>query len=70
MSHGGLYAYRQALGLKRQDAGFHALIFAAMMKADTENAALLREAYPELWEELDIRYNAPGGWLPGEEPTP
>ncbi len=69
MSAGGLYAYRVSLEMKRDDPPFSALIFCAMMKADSQNIEILRSAYPELWEELDIRYNASGGWLPGEEPT-
>jgi hypothetical protein len=42
---------------------FYAVIQAAMRLADTGNAALLRAAFPEVWDELQERYNAPGGLL-------
>lgn len=50
------------------DAPFYGLIMAAMRRADTLNAARLRHAFPEVWEELQARYNAPGAILPGENP--
>lgn len=53
-----LYDYRAALGLSKEDPPFASLIMAAMMKADTNNARLLREAWPEIWTELDRRYNS------------
>lgn len=40
---------------------------AAMRKADTFNRAYLSTAFPQVWIELQDRYNAPGGILPGEE---
>lgn len=52
------------------DPSFYALIMAAMRRADTVNARLLREAFPGVWHELQARYNAPGGYLPGETPRP
>ncbi len=45
---------------------FYALIMAAMRQADTLNLGELKEAFPIVWDELDSRYNAPGGILPGE----
>jgi hypothetical protein len=45
---------------------FEALIMAAMRGADTTNLALLREAWPDVWNELEARYNAPGGVLDGD----
>lgn len=45
---------------------FEALIMAAMRAADTTNLALLREAWPDVWNELEARYNAPGGVLDGD----
>lgn len=59
-----LYAYKESQEIASR--GFDALIMAAMRKADTDNAGLLREAFPEIWKELLGRYNAPGGLLPGE----
>ena len=49
------------------DEPFYALIMAAMRRADTDNAALLKAAFPEVWDELYARYHAPGGRLLGEE---
>lgn len=42
---------------------FYAIIMAAMRRADPENLAKLRDSFPEVWEELQARYNAPGGHL-------
>ncbi|MDQ2628262.1 MAG: hypothetical protein M3Y90_14865 [Actinomycetota bacterium] len=44
-------------------APFYSLIMAAMRRADTINAALLRTCWPEVWDEVQARYNAPGGVL-------
>jgi len=38
----------------------------AMRQADTYNLTKLQAMWPEIWEELDARYNAPGGLLPEE----
>lgn len=51
---------------KAIDAPFYAIIMAAMRGADTFNADALRRAFPETWDELQARYNSPGGFLPGE----
>jgi len=48
------------------DNEFYALIMAAMRRADTDNQRLLREAWPEVWDELQLRYNAPGGYTERE----
>ena len=61
-----LYAYRESIEIDGIDYGFYALIMAAMRKADSDNIDLLKAAFPETWEELKARYNAPGGILPGE----
>lgn len=58
-----LYDYEVSQRLARQDVPFKALIMAAMRRADTINAALLRSAFPEIWAEAEARYNAPGGIL-------
>lgn len=52
--------------LLKGDPPFHALIMAAMRKADTENSAALQRAFPTVWHELQQRYDAPGGLLPAE----
>ena len=63
-----LYDYEISRGAAMRDLPFYALIQAAMRKADTRNAALLREAFPDTWDELQARYNAPGGLLVGDTP--
>ena len=45
---------------------FNALIQAAIRKADSDNTLKLKEVFPEIYDELLKRYNAPGGKLPGE----
>ena len=49
------------------DYPFYALIMAAMRKADSFNIVRLKTVYPKVWEELQARYDAPGGILPGEK---
>mgnify|MGYP001592579225 CR=1 FL=1 len=60
------YDYITSLEIGASDPPFYALIMAAMRKADTSNTELLREAWPEVWDELYARYHAPGGALDGE----
>lgn len=62
-----LYDYERSRALVRADEPFYALIMAAMSRADTANQRKLWEAFPNTWYELDERYNAPGGRLPGEQ---
>lgn len=61
-----LYDYEQSRKLFESDVPFYALVMAAMRRADTDNIERLRTAFPELWHELNARYNAPGGVLDGE----
>ncbi len=61
------YDYRAAVQLWKSDPPFYALIAAAMYRADTHNAAKLRAAFPEVWDEVQARYDAPGGTLPGDD---
>jgi hypothetical protein len=61
-----LYDYEQSRKLSATDQPFYALIMAAMRRADTDNLTRLQSAFPEVWRELQARYNAPGGMLPGE----
>lgn len=63
---GGRHAYEVSRELS-SDVPFYALIMAAMRRADSMNAIALRAAFPEVWDELQARYNAPGGILPQEE---
>lgn len=46
---------------------FAALIQAAMRQADSVNKIELQTAFPADWADLQARYNAPGGILPGED---
>ena len=43
---------------------FAACVMAAMRRARPGDLARLRQAFPEIWEELDARYRSPGGILP------
>jgi hypothetical protein len=58
--------YRVSQQMAAIDYPFYAIIMAAMRKADNHNLARLKVAFPETWKELDIRYNTPGGIVPGE----
>lgn len=64
-----LFDYRASLDLGKGDPPFYALIMAALRKADTMNAAKLRRAWPEIYDEFEARYNAPGGILPSDGPV-
>lgn len=48
---------------------FYALVMAAMRRADSTNLPKLQAAFPDVWDELDARYNAPGGLLTRERQT-
>lgn len=61
-----IFDYEQSRRIAAFDPSFDAIIMAAMRKADTTNADRLRRSWPHLWDELQQRYNAPGGVLPGE----
>jgi len=58
-----LYDYKVSQQLFAENHPFYALIMAAMRQADSYNAETLRAAFPEIWNELQARYNAPGGVL-------
>lgn len=72
-----LFDYRQSLRLSADDPTFAALVMALIRKADSFNRAKIDEAWPEIAAEMQTRYDAPRGVLPGEvdpevisEPTP
>lgn len=52
------------------DDDFYAILSLLMRNADTYNADRLRAAYPLVWDDLKARYNAPGGVLPDDDPSP
>jgi hypothetical protein len=60
------YDYEVSQQIALHDFPFAALIMAAMRQADTQNMAALRAAFPGVAAELEARYHAPGGLLPGE----
>lgn len=45
---------------------FNSIIQAAMRNADSDNLERLKQGFPEQWADLQARYNAPGGVLPGD----
>lgn len=62
------HEYEISKSIDRLDPPFYALIMSAMRKADPLNLAALQQVWPSVWDELDARYNAPGGFLEGELP--
>jgi hypothetical protein len=62
----GHYDYIQGINIASKGYPFYALIQAAMRQADSANLAMLKSCWPEVWRELKLRYNAPGGYLPEE----
>ena len=61
-----LYDYQASKVISLWGHPYYAIIMAAMRGADTDNAAKLRAAWPDVWAELQERYNAPGGVLPSD----
>lgn len=51
---------------KTYEFTFNSLIMAAMRQADDVNLKALKHTFPDIWEELEARYNAPGGKLEHE----
>ena len=62
-----LHEYIMSRRLAAEDYPFYALIMAAMRQADTPNGEKLKAMWPELYEEMKDRYNAPGGALDENE---
>lgn len=58
--------YLVARDLERCDLPFFALVQAAMRRASTSNLEKLQTVFPEVWSDLQRRYEAPGGLLPEE----
>lgn len=57
------FDYEASRTISGESYPFYALIMAAMRQADSANLALLQMGWPWVWDELDARYNAPGGIL-------
>ena len=62
-----LYDYKVSQELDTGEVSFYGLIMAAMRRADTRNLLQLQYAWPEVWAELEARYNAPGGRLEADQ---
>jgi hypothetical protein len=63
----GLIDYHAGVKLARTDPPFYGLLVALMLRADSFNAARLRAAFPDDWDEVQARYNAAGGVLTDHE---
>ncbi len=61
-----VFEYESSKHIALQDHPFYALVMAAMRQADEENLRRLRLGFEDVWQELQARYHAPGGVLPGE----
>lgn len=61
-----LYDYKFAQRLEMDGPPFCSLIMAAMRRADPDNLARLRRAFPAVYQEHFNRFNAPDGVLPEE----
>lgn len=59
-----LYDYQESLEISSNDPAFYALIMSAMRKADSTNIEKLRAAFPKIYAELLMRYNASFGVVP------
>lgn len=62
-----LHEYLYSQTLSRRDPPFYALLFSMLRKADTDNTAKIKAAWPEVYEEFTRRYHAPGGVLPEDD---
>lgn len=58
--------YYSGLAINSRSFTFNGIVQAAMRKADTDNLQKLKDAWPEIYTELQARHNAPGGMLPDE----
>lgn len=61
-----LHDYEMSRDIDTSEIPFYGLIMAAMRRADDNNIALLKQVFPDVFDELQARYNAPGGRLEGE----
>jgi len=61
-----LHAYHVNRKLMVDDPPFYSLIMAAMTKADTDNLVKLKSVFPEVWTELQARYNSVLGVIPAD----
>ena len=64
-----LHSYHVSKKVLKTDPPFYSLIMAAMLLADTGNLRRLQNAWPEVWIELQARFNAPMGLIPEDGPV-
>ena len=62
-----LYDYEKSKEISKDDPPFATLIMSAIRKADTINSMRLKAVFPEIYDELQERYDSPGGLLNGEK---
>ena len=55
--------YKAGLALAKADADFYGLIVAAILRADSNNAAKIRAAWPDVYDVTEQRYHGPGGYI-------
>jgi len=60
------YDYQKSKEIEAEAYPFYAIIMAAMRQADSTNLAELKRAFPDIFDELQERYNAPGGVIEGD----
>ena len=60
------FDYDVSREIAKNDYPFASLIMAAMSKADSTNIEKLAAVFPEIYNEVRARYNAPGGTLRSE----
>jgi hypothetical protein len=63
-----LYDYQLSREIERCEHPFYALLMAAIRRADSTNFEKFKACWPEVVAEVQARYDAPGGKLPGDEP--
>lgn len=66
MTHPTHEEYQLSSSVTLLDAPFYSLLCALFRQADSDNLALLEDAFPETLHTFKKRVNAPGGLLPGE----
>lgn len=61
-----LFDYLESQRIAAQDYSFYGLLMAAIRKADTHNLGLIRQVFPRVVEELELRYSARYGKIAGD----
>ena len=60
----GWFEYEQSKEIASKEYSWLSLLFALIRKSDSNNAQIIKENWPEHYEELVKRYNVPGGHIP------